>query len=92
MYKMYSTGTRTEHCGNPAAKFLGEESSLSTENLNFLLVKKEAISLTRLVENSNSGSLYSRPGGPCFVKRLFDVQEYSSLRHIVTEIQRDVIC
>jgi hypothetical protein len=37
-----------------AATFLGEESSPSTETLNFLLVKREAISLTRLVENCNS--------------------------------------
>jgi hypothetical protein len=33
----------------PAATFLGEENSLSTETLNFLLVKKEAISLMRLI-------------------------------------------
>jgi hypothetical protein len=66
MYKLYSTGVRMEPCGTPATTFLSEESSptttTTTETLNFLLVKKEAISLTRLVENYNSDSLYSRPG------------------------------
>jgi hypothetical protein len=61
MYKLYSTGARTESCGTLAATFLVEESSPSTETLNFPLVKKEAISLTRLVENCKSDSLYSRP-------------------------------
>jgi hypothetical protein len=59
---LYSTGARTETCGTPAAAFLGEESSPFTETLNFLLVKKEVISLTRLVKNCNSDSIYSRPG------------------------------
>jgi hypothetical protein len=49
MYKLYSIGARTEPCGTPAATFLCEESSPSIETLYFLLVKKEAISLTRLV-------------------------------------------
>jgi hypothetical protein len=51
MYKLYSIGARTEPCGTPAATFLVEESSPSTKTLNFLLFKKEAISLTRLVES-----------------------------------------
>jgi hypothetical protein len=42
MYELYSTGARTEPCGTPAAIFLGEESSPSTETLNCLLIKKEA--------------------------------------------------
>jgi hypothetical protein len=50
MYKLYSIGARTKPCGTPAATFVGEESSHSTETLNFLVVIKEAISLTRLVE------------------------------------------
>jgi hypothetical protein len=41
MYKLYSIGARTEPCGTPAATFLVEESSPSTETLNFLLLKKE---------------------------------------------------
>jgi hypothetical protein len=61
MYKLYSTGAKTEPRGTPAGTFLGEGSLPSTETLNFLLVKEEAISLTRLVENYNSDSLYSRP-------------------------------
>jgi hypothetical protein len=48
MYKLYSTGARTEPCGTPVVIFLGEESSPSTETLNCLLVEKEAISLIRL--------------------------------------------
>jgi hypothetical protein len=37
MYRLYNTGNRTEPGGTPAAIFLGEESSPSTEALNFLL-------------------------------------------------------
>jgi hypothetical protein len=44
----------------PCRYFPGEEIS-SIETLNFLLVKKEAISLMRLLGNWNSDSLYSRP-------------------------------
>jgi hypothetical protein len=62
MYTLYSIRARKEPCGTPAATFLSEESSPSTETLNFLLVKKEALSLMSLVENCNSDSLYSRPG------------------------------
>jgi hypothetical protein len=62
IYKLYSTGARTEPWGTPAATFLGEESSLSTETLNFLFVRNEAISLTRLLENCSSNSLQRRPG------------------------------
>jgi hypothetical protein len=61
MYKLYSTGVRTEHCGTPAAIFLGEENLPSTETLNFLLVKNDATSLTRLAGNCTSDRLYSRP-------------------------------
>jgi hypothetical protein len=61
MYKLYSTVARTEPCGTPEPTFLGDESLPSTETFNFLLVKKEAINLMRLIENCNSDSLYSRP-------------------------------
>jgi hypothetical protein len=50
LYKLYITGASTQPCGTPAATFLGEESSPSTETLNFLSVKKEAISLWDLSE------------------------------------------
>jgi hypothetical protein len=40
---------RTVPCGAPAIIFLGNESSPSTETLNFLLVKNDAISLTKIV-------------------------------------------
>jgi hypothetical protein len=46
----------------PATIFLGDESSLSIETLNFLFLIIEAISLIRLVENFNSDYFYSRPG------------------------------
>jgi hypothetical protein len=59
---LYNTGARTEPWGTPAAIFLGEESSPSTETLNFLLLRNEAISFIKLAENVNSNSLYSRPG------------------------------
>jgi hypothetical protein len=39
MYKLYSTGARTEPYGTHAATFLGEENSPSTETFNFLLIK-----------------------------------------------------
>jgi hypothetical protein len=53
-------GARAEPCGIPAATFPGKEGSPSSENLNVLLVKKEAISLMRLIGNCNTDSLYSR--------------------------------
>jgi hypothetical protein len=45
----------------PAAIFLGAENSPSTNTLNFLSERKEAISLMRLLENSDSDHLHSRP-------------------------------
>jgi hypothetical protein len=41
MYKLYSNGARTELCGTLAATYPGEESSPSTETLNFLLLKMQ---------------------------------------------------
>jgi hypothetical protein len=61
IYKMYSTRARTKPCGTLAAIFLDDEISPSTETLNFLLVKRDAISLTRLAQNCGSNNLYSRP-------------------------------
>jgi hypothetical protein len=61
IHKLYSTGVRTEPCGTPASIFLGKESSPSTEILNYLLFKKEAISLIRLIKNCIFDSLCSRP-------------------------------
>jgi hypothetical protein len=64
MYEVYNTGAWTEPCGTSAATSLGEESSPSTETLNFILAKRDAISLMRLIRNCNSYRLYeySRPG------------------------------
>jgi hypothetical protein len=67
MYKLYRTGARTEPCGTPAVTCLGEERSPCTVNLNFLFVKKEPISLMRLIENCNSDSLYTRSRPGCHV-------------------------
>jgi hypothetical protein len=61
MFSLYNIGARTEPWSTPAAIFLGVENSPSTETLQFLSVRKEAISLMRLVENSTSDNLYSRP-------------------------------
>jgi hypothetical protein len=65
------TGARTELCGTLAATFLGKESSLSAETLKFLLVKKEAISLMRLIENYSSDSLNIIGRGAMLCQRLF---------------------
>jgi hypothetical protein len=68
-----------------AAIFLGEESSPSTETLNFLLLRNEAISLIKLAQNFSSHRLYSRPG--CHgVESFLDIQEHRSRRHIIVEI------
>jgi hypothetical protein len=58
MYKLYSTGDGT--LWHPCSYFQGEEISPSTETLNFLLVKKEAISLMRLIGKSKSKLCYDR--------------------------------
>jgi hypothetical protein len=49
-----------EPWGTPAANFLGEKSSPSTETLNFLLLRNEAISLIKLADNFYSDSLFPR--------------------------------
>jgi hypothetical protein len=54
IYRLYSIGARTEPWGTTAAIFLGVENSPSIKTLNFLSVRKKAISLMRLVENYNS--------------------------------------
>jgi hypothetical protein len=58
---MYSPGARTEPLGTSAAIFLGVQNSPPTKSLSCQSVGKEAISLMRFVENSNSHNLYSRP-------------------------------
>jgi hypothetical protein len=61
MCRLYSIGTRTQPWGTPATIFLGIDNSPSSRTLNFLAVRKEAISLMRFVKNSDSYNLYSRP-------------------------------
>jgi hypothetical protein len=58
---MHTTGARTEPWGTAAAISLGVENLPTTKTLNFLSVRKETISLMRLVENYNSDNLCSRP-------------------------------
>jgi hypothetical protein len=50
-----------EPCGTPASIYLGVDNSPSTETLNFLLDKKELITLIKLAKNSNLYNLYSKP-------------------------------
>jgi hypothetical protein len=57
MNRLYNIVEMMEPYFTPAAIALGAENTPSTETLNFLLVTKEAISLMRHVENSNSHSL-----------------------------------
>jgi hypothetical protein len=61
MYRLYNTGASTERWGTPAAIFLDVQISPSIKALNIVSVRKEAISLMRLVENSYSDNLCSRP-------------------------------
>jgi hypothetical protein len=59
---------------NPCRYFLGPP----TKTLNFLSVRREAISLLRLVKNCDSDNLYSRP--ECHVvSKAISVSNYSSL-------------
>jgi hypothetical protein len=61
------------------------------DHVNFLLVKKEAIGLTRLVENCNSDSLYSRSG--CHVvSKAFWMSQNTAAVYILLLKFRDVIC
>jgi hypothetical protein len=62
MYKLYNIGDRTEACGTAACIFLGVDSSPSTETWNFLLERKELISLTVLAEKFNLSNLCDKPG------------------------------
>jgi hypothetical protein len=82
MYKLYSIGDRKEPRGIPACISLGVDISPSTKTLNFLLDRKELISLTVLIEKFNLIYLYDErvPGG---IKGFLDNQEYCSHREVV---------
>lgn len=78
---MYNTGARTDHSGTPAPISLGVENSPFTEVL-FSVSEKEPISLTRLVENYNSDSLYSRTN--ChIVSKAFSIFKNSAVVDII---------
>jgi hypothetical protein len=74
----YNTGARTEPSGTLAATSLGVENSPSINILNFLLVRKEAISLMRLIENKNSDNLYSIQGSHV-VSKAFSVSKNTAV-------------
>jgi hypothetical protein len=52
---------RTEPCGTLACISLCIDISPSTETLNFLIERKELISLVRLIENFDVDDSYSKP-------------------------------
>jgi hypothetical protein len=82
MHRLYNIGARTEPSGTPTTISLGIKNSPSTKTLNFLSVRKEAITLMGLVENAYSDSLYSN--SECHVVSI-DLHEHSSRRHIIIE-------
>jgi hypothetical protein len=61
LYTVCNSGAKTEPCGASDTIFLGVENLLSAKTLNFLLERKEAISLMNIVENYNSDNLYIVP-------------------------------
>jgi hypothetical protein len=61
MYILNSVRYRTDTCGTPACINLGVDISPSTETKNFLLEKKELMSLIKVTENSNFDDLYIKP-------------------------------
>jgi hypothetical protein len=85
IYRLYNSRARTEPSGTSANISLSAENSPSTETLNFLLVRKEVISLIRLVESSNCAGLMAGQSAT-LCKCILDIQEYRSFRHNVVEI------
>jgi hypothetical protein len=85
LYINCNIGPRMELRGTPAAMFLDVENSPSTKTINFLSVRKEAISLIRFVENSNADILHSRTEchiiSSSIVVRVFDAVETCLRRH-----------
>jgi hypothetical protein len=59
---LYKVGDRTEPCGSPACISLAVDISPSIETLNFRRERNELMSLIKLVGNSSSDNLYSKPG------------------------------
>jgi hypothetical protein len=61
IYILNSVGDRTEPCGTPALIILGVDISPSTKTENFLLERKEIMSLIKLDEKSIFDNLYNKP-------------------------------
>jgi hypothetical protein len=59
---------------------------LSTETLNFLIIRKDLISLIILAENSNFEKICTIGQGATLYQRHFDIQEDHSRSHIIVEI------
>jgi uncharacterized Zn-finger protein len=61
IYMLFIILARAKPRGTPTTVSLGVENSPSTKTSHFLSVRKEAITLIRLVENSDYDDLYSSP-------------------------------
>jgi hypothetical protein len=61
VYRPYNIWARMEFWGTTASVSFGVENWPSTKASHYLSARKEAISIVRLVKNSNSDNLYSRP-------------------------------
>jgi hypothetical protein len=59
---LYKVGDKTEPCGTPACISLAVDISPSNKTLNFRCERNELMSLIKLVGNSSSDNLYSKPG------------------------------
>jgi hypothetical protein len=82
MYKLYSDGVNTEHCGTPACISLGVDNSPSTESLNVLLVRNEVISFVKFAGNCYFVILYSKPG--CHVvSKAFSMSRNTATVHML---------
>jgi hypothetical protein len=86
MYKLYTVGTSTEPCGTPDSIPLGVDSSLSTEILNFLLLRYELMVFVQFAANCNFDILCSKPG--CHeVSKLSQCPKYRNCGHEIVEVK-----
>jgi hypothetical protein len=87
IYGLCDIGARTQPWGTSAIIFLGVENSPSNKKLNFLSVRKEAISLMSLVENYKSYNLYRRP--ECHVvSKAFSISKKTAAVEILGDMIR----
>jgi hypothetical protein len=77
--------------GDIACISLGVDISPSTVTLNLRCERKDPISFVKLFQNSNLESFIQQARVPCGIKCFFDVQEYCGRRHVIAEIQGNVV-